>query len=121
MVSHTDGMEDELARCFWSRVESQLSGKSLRALCAEAGLNYHSIRNRKSGAVYSLPRIETGYQIAQALGVSLEFLITGKDTRPQSIGDRLYQALLEQAPAVLQGLIETYIEKRDTSSVPRMA
>ena len=38
-----------------------------------------SLANRKSGANPSLPRLDTAYQIASALGVSVEFLLTGKE------------------------------------------
>lgn len=114
-------MDDKIARNFWNRVDALLNGKTMKSFCREIGVNYNSVRNCKSGASYILPRLETGYLIAQGVESSLEYLLTGSDSRPQTRGDRLYQALLEQAPAVLQGLIETYIEKRDTSSVPRMA
>ena len=114
-------MDDKIARNFWNRVDALLKDKTMKSFCQEIGINYNSVRNCKSGAAYVLPRLETGYLIAQGVGSSLEYLLTGSDTRPESKGDRLYAALLEQAPAVLQGLIDTYIEKRDTSSAPRMA
>lgn len=72
-------MKDEMAREFWSRVDGKLGTSTLKDLCAKAGINYDSVRNRKSGPVYSLPRIETGYAISKALGVSMEYLLTGED------------------------------------------
>lgn len=72
-------MRDELARAFWGRVDERLGASTLKDLCAKAGINYSSVRNRKSGPVYSLPRIETGYAISKALGVSVEYLLTGKE------------------------------------------
>ena len=67
------------------------------------------------------PQVEYLVPMATYLGYSVEFLLCGAEIRSESIGDRLYRALLEQAPAVLQGLIETYIEKKAISSAPAMA
>jgi len=75
-------MKDELARAFWRRVDLSLDGATLKDVCEKAGLNYTSVRNRRSGAVYSLPRLENGYQLAHNLGVSLEYLLTGQKTIP---------------------------------------
>ena len=72
-------MSDQLARDFWNRVDSRLNGRSMKDLCEKCHLNYSSIRNRKSGTKYQLPRIETGFIIANELGVSLEYLLTGSD------------------------------------------
>lgn len=66
-----------MARGFWNRVEERLDGRTLKGLCAQAGLNYNSVRNRKSGPEYSLPRLETGVAIAQALGTTVEYLLLG--------------------------------------------
>lgn len=71
-------MNDIAAREFWSRVDICLKGESLKSLCDRTGLNYDSIRNRKSGLTYSLPRLETAYAIAKALNISIEYLLTGK-------------------------------------------
>ena len=104
---------------FWDNVDNALGHQSLATMAREVGLNYKTLKNQRS--LQRLPGLEDSYLIAQHLGVSLEYLITGKDSRPESPGDKLYNALLEQAPAVLQGLIETYIEKKDTSSATTTA
>jgi len=104
---------------FWKNVDAKLGKESLASLARNSSLNYKTLKNQRS--LMKVPDLSVSFVIAQYLGVSLEYLITGKDSHPKSLGDRLYDALLEQAPAVLQGLIETYIEKRDISSAPRMA
>ena len=87
-------MEDELARDYWNRVNIVLNGNTLKDLCEKAGLNYNSIRNRKSGNVYSLPRMENGLLLAKALGVSMEYLLTGEknhiyNPRVKAVADAL--------------------------------
>lgn len=72
-------MEKEIARLFWGNVQYTLRGKTFKSFCEENGLNYLSLANRKSGANPSLPRLDTAYQIASSLGVSVEFLLTGKE------------------------------------------
>ena len=107
------------AYSFWKRVDACNPFSTVKKLSEVCGIDYNRVKKNRSDM--RLPNLEDAYALARILKVSLEFLITGEDSRPHTVGDRLYQALLEQAPAVLQGLIETYIEKKDTSSVPRMA
>ena len=104
---------------FWKRVDENNPYRTVKELSAECGITYNRMKKNRSDV--RLPSIEDAFSLAQAEGVSVELLLTGKDSRPLSVGDRLYQALLEQAPAVLQGLIETYIEKKDISSQHTMA
>ena len=113
--------KNEDVRAFWNRIYDILDQKSLSVgdLAKTIGVSYNIIPNWKTKGRY--PQVEYLIPMSAFLGYSVEFLLSGVDVRSESIGDRLYQALLEQAPAVLQGLIETYIEKRDISSAPRMA
>ena len=112
---------DEEVRAFWNRVYDALERKKLSVgdLANTIGVSYNIIPNWKTKGRY--PQVEYLVPMASYLGYSVEFLLSGVDTKSESPGDKLYNALLEQAPAVLQGLIETYIEKRDTSSAPVMA
>ena len=115
-------MKKELsAFLFWERVDKIRNQKeiTLEQLAATIGIKHQSIRDQRSKDL--IPKSETLYRISKALDTPMEYLLTGEVSKPESLGDKLYNALLEQAPAVLQGLIETYIEKRDTSSAPRMA
>lgn len=87
-------MENEIARFFWNNVQSCLKGRTFKSVCSDAGLNYLSIANRKSGKTPSLPRLESAYAIAKTLGVSMEFLLTGKDPERQEYPPRI-QAIIE--------------------------
>ncbi|MBQ7282628.1 MAG: hypothetical protein IJR16_07610 [Spirochaetales bacterium] len=104
---------------FWQNVDKKRGNVSLAEIARVKGLKYQRLKEQRSDN--TLPRVDYAIAIADAVGTTCEFLMTGSDSRPETPGDRLYRALLEQAPAVLQGLIETYIEKRDISSAPRMA
>lgn len=87
-------MENEIARLFWSNVQSSLKGRTFKSVCSEAGLNYLSIANRKSGKAPSLPRLESAYALAKVLGVSMEYLMTGEEPCRQSYPPRI-QAVIE--------------------------
>ena len=112
---------DEDVRLFWNRVYDVLDRKKLSVgdLAKTIGVSYNIIPNWKTKGRY--PQVEYLLPMAMYLGYSIEFLLSGTEVRTESIGDRLYQALLEQAPAVLQGLIETYIEKKAILSAHVMA
>ena len=112
---------DEDVRGFWNRIYDILERKNLSVgdLAKTLGVSYNIIPNWKTKGRY--PQVEYLVPMATYLGYSVEFLLCGAEIRSESIGDRLYRALLEQAPAVLQGLIETYIEKKAISSAPAMA
>lgn len=87
-------MENEIARFFWNNVQSCLKGRTFKSVCSDAGLNYLSIANRKSGKTPSLPRLESAYAIAKTLGVSIEFLLTGEEPAKQGYPPRI-QAIIE--------------------------
>ena len=114
-------MNDKIARDFWKRVEIAQGGISLKDLCLSADLNYDSVRNRKSGLTYSLPRLESALAIARALGVSMEYLLTGESSQEPALSPRV-QALalkMEELTDVQLDVIEAAIEasmKKDFSN-----
>lgn len=111
--------EEDPGYFFWQNVDKKRGDLSLAEIARAKGLKYQRIKEQRSDN--TLPRVDYAFAIADAIGTTCEFLMTGSDSRPESPGDKLYNALLEQAPAVLQGLIETYVEKKVISSAPRMA
>lgn len=72
-------MDDTLARTFWNTVDRIRGNESLKSLCLRTNLNYDSIRNRKTGVTYSLPRLETAYLLATALHTTVEYLMSGAE------------------------------------------
>jgi transcriptional regulator with XRE-family HTH domain len=65
---------------FKENLKSELaySGMLVKELAAKSGVNKHSINNYLNTRG-QIPSIEAGYKIAQALGVSVEYLVTGKE------------------------------------------
>jgi transcriptional regulator with XRE-family HTH domain len=65
---------------FKENLKSELaySGMLVKELAAKSGVNKHSINNYLN-ARGQIPSIEAGFKIAQALGVSVEYLVTGKE------------------------------------------
>ena len=70
------------AELFWQNVKTQIKAQNTTQewLCKECGFILSSFRNRISLKRY--PTVIEAYKIAQALGVSVEYLVTGSDTNP---------------------------------------
>jgi len=67
---------------FKENLKSELaySGMLVKELAAKSGVNKYSLDNYLN-ARGQIPSIEVGQKIAQALGVSVEYLVTGKETK----------------------------------------
>jgi len=65
---------------FKENLKSELvySGMLVKELAHKSGVNKFSLDNYLNSRG-QLPSIEAGYKIAQALGVSVEYLVTGKE------------------------------------------
>ena len=65
---------------FKENLKSELaySGMLVKELAAKSGVNKYSINNYLN-ARGQIPSVEAGFKIAQALGVSVEYLVTGKE------------------------------------------
>jgi transcriptional regulator with XRE-family HTH domain len=75
---------------FKENLKSELtySGMLVKELAVKSGVNKFSLDNylNKRGQV---PSVEAGVKIARALGVSVEYLVTGKESGPADNGPRL--------------------------------
>ena len=88
---------------FKENLKSELafSGMLVKELAAKSGVNKYSLDNYLN-ARGQIPSIEVGYKIANALGVSVEYLITGKEikdgkeTAKSNIDIRMITQLAEQ-------------------------
>ncbi len=64
--------------------ELQYTGMTVRELAEKSGVNKQTIDNYLS-THSSMPSAESAVRIAQALGVSVEYLVTGKDADSDSV------------------------------------
>jgi len=87
---------------FKENLKSELdySGMLVKELAAKSGVNKWSIDNYLN-ARGQLPSVEAGVKIAKALGVSVEYLVTGEDSQKnashnQSKTSRLIGQFAEQ-------------------------
>ena len=62
------------------RSELQFSGMLVKELAAKSGVKKHSL-DRYLDSRSQLPNVETGVKIAQALGVTVEYLVTGEENQ----------------------------------------
>jgi transcriptional regulator with XRE-family HTH domain len=67
---------------FRENLKSELlyQGMLVKELCIKTNINKHTISNYLSTNNY-MPSAENAVKIAQALGVSVEYLVTGHETR----------------------------------------
>ena len=67
---------------FKENLKSELaySGMLVKELAAKSGVNKYSLDNYLN-ARGQVPSVEVGIKIAQALGVSVEYLVTGMETK----------------------------------------
>lgn len=69
----------DLARSFWNRIDELRGNVTLKDLSLLAGLNYDTLRNKRSGRTPALLNLEDSYKIAKSLNTSIEYLLTGKN------------------------------------------
>lgn len=115
------GMDDTLARKFWGVVDQLRGDESMKSLCVRTNLNYDSIRNRKTGAKYSLPRLETAYSLAVALHTTVEYLLTGAEEttyppRVKAIADHLC-TIPDQALDTVEAMVKAIPSRQDESYI----
>jgi transcriptional regulator with XRE-family HTH domain len=66
------------------KAELDYQGMQLKELSAKCGVSKNTLGNYLTGH-NSLPSIETGVKIAQALGVSAEYLVNGESDEEESV------------------------------------
>jgi transcriptional regulator with XRE-family HTH domain len=113
---------------FKENLKSELvySGLLVKELAAKSGVKKHSINNylNKRG---QLPSVEAAVRIAQVLGVSVEYLVTGKEERqpektPQNTEihtiTRYVNQLTKEDRAFVLDFVK-WIKSRETPSLPK--
>jgi transcriptional regulator with XRE-family HTH domain len=114
---------------FKENLKSELaySGLLVKELAAKSGVKKHSIDNylNKRG---QLPSVEAAVRIAQALGVSVEYLVTGKEVQkaektPQNAEvraiTRYISQLTEEDRAFVLDFVKWIKSRESPRSVPR--
>jgi transcriptional regulator with XRE-family HTH domain len=100
---------------FKDNLKSELaySGMLVKELASKSGVNKSSIDNylNKRGQV---PSVEAAVKIAQALGVSVEYLVTGKERKqtdtPLSLESRTIVRYAEQLTATNRKFVLDFIK-----------
>lgn len=90
-------MKEIKANNFWNNVDITLRKRrqTYRAMCQDTGITYSSINTQRTRE--SIPKVEQVYLMAQFLGVSMEYLLTGEVTS-------------FNPPAKLQALVDVLVE-----------
>ena len=109
-------IRETLGFVFWNRVDA-VKRCSLLSLAEQSGQKYSLIKTQRS--LLTVPKAEVVVRMASVLGTTAEYLLTGETGRTPEDDEAiaLYRALKEEAPAVLEGLIATYlVPKKDGQS-----
>ena len=82
---------------FWNRVNFLIrtQNKTQSGLSLECGLNQRRIQNLSASS--RIPDVFEGVKIARALGVSVEYLVTGEDSNP-------YKSKIEELKKIIMEL-----------------
>jgi transcriptional regulator with XRE-family HTH domain len=94
--------------------ELEYSGMLVKELAAKSGVKKHSI-DKYLSARGQTPSVEIGVKLAKALGVSVEYLVTGEDERthttPRSSGTlRLIGRCAERLDEKKRGFVLEFIK-----------
>lgn len=109
---------------FWKRIDAYMIDNkiTLRELAAKTGISYSTINSQRTRQ--NLPKVDQLVTMAQALGLSLEYMLTGKGTLPLKSearavqNDERLQALVRAALrddtllGALSALVKSYENKR---------
>jgi len=91
-------------RAFWSRVKTLLKTKAVtqKEAAKACGISFDKFRQWMSRGM--IPPLSSAFLLSRYLGVSLEYLITGKGTDKASQINKEIAALLRTATKKLKGV-----------------
>lgn len=75
----------EFAFQFWERVDELRGEKTLRQIATDLGANYPTIKDMRSRCRY--PKQDLCIKIANYLGTTVEYLMTGKEPEKVPVND----------------------------------
>ena len=69
---------------FWKRINKRIKELNItqESLCSDLGINLGTFKQQITHARF--PSVDSAFKIARALGVSVEYLVTGEDTDEKS-------------------------------------
>lgn len=111
---------------FSENVENLLKNKGIsqKNLSDRLGINKSAVNHWKNGA---MPSIEIGIKIAQEFGVSVEWLVTGRDAVSETFSReeveivRKWRAIKDDDRQTVALLLNTFYEKTQTALEKKMA
>lgn len=72
---------EELGFSFWQNVDKKRGALSLAEISRIKGLKYQRLKEQRSDN--TLPRVDYAYAVADAIGTTCEFLLTGIEYKPR--------------------------------------
>lgn len=111
-------MDESIGYRFWKNLDLCKKSRSLTEIAKELSLNYNNLLDQRTSN--RLPRLEIAYSLAEALGVSVEYLLTGKERdsfppRIQTIAIRCLSAS-EEDLALIERVLRIEAEKKPEGS-----
>lgn len=76
---------------FWENLDRKKGKFTIKNLAEQTGIPYSRLKNQRSDT--ALPKIEDAYLLAKAIGVSVDYLLTGEEAT-QTYPPRI-QAIIE--------------------------
>ena len=89
---------------FWKRVDGLLNGKPLTVMADSIGMNYATMKNQRSGNRY--PKREDVSRIAEFLGTSVNFLMTGKEEASSISEEAMFVQQHPEARALIRAIMD---------------
>lgn len=107
----------EFAFQFWSRVDTLLDSTSLKELASASGISYATLKDMRTRRRY--PKQEAARRIADYLGTTVDYLMTGKDSTTEPDGGYCAEAQFVQEHPETRVIVR--IMMKDLSLVPHLS
>ena len=106
----------EFAFQFWGRVDALLGSTSLKELSSSIGISYATLKDMRTRNRY--PKQETTSKLADYLGTTVDYLMTGKDST-EPAGGLCPEAQFVQEHPESRAIVR--IMMKDLSLVPHLS
>jgi transcriptional regulator with XRE-family HTH domain len=107
LILRENAMKVKEMEIFWGRIKRLIKKKNMtqEEAAKASGIHLHTLQGWMAKGIY--PSIIDTYHLAKVLGVSIEYLMVGKDIHEKEIETRLknIRQLLDKASSGLDDLI----------------